>query len=104
MIAHLLKTEQHAADGTSKRNADARGRARAQNLPCLCRVASVLVEQSTDDIARAHGIVHAGPLLADTESACNGQRQPNALDEERCRAQKPLHHKPGNDTLHLADA
>ena len=48
--------------------------------------------------------MHARPLLSHAQPTRNRQRQPNTLDKQRRRAQKPLHHKPSNDALHLANA
>lgn len=104
VIAHLLETEQHASNGTAKGNTNACSRTRAQNLPRLGGIAPVLVEEAADDVARTHGIVHAGPFLANAEAARNRQRQADALDEERGGAEEALHDESGDDALHLADA
>lgn len=103
VVTHLLETEQHASNWTAKRHSNARSRTRAQNLPRLRRVATILVEEPAYDIACANGIVHTRTLLSHTETTRNGQRQPNTLDEQRRSPKKPLHHKPSNDTLHLTD-
>jgi len=47
--------------------------------------------------------MHTRPLLAHTQSTRNRKRQPNALNKQRREPQKPLHHKPRNDALHLTD-
>lgn len=104
MIAHLLQTKQYPSNRTSKRNAHARRRTRAQNLPRLGGIPPILVEKSRNNVARTHGIMHARPLLAHRQARRNRQRQPNTLDKQRRRAQKPLHHEPRNDALHLRDA
>ena len=103
MIAHLLETEQHTPDRTAERHAHARSRTGTQDLPRLRRVSSILVEEPTYHIPRTHSVVHAGPLLAHTQPTRNRQRQPNALNHQRRRAQKPLHDEPRDDALHLAN-
>ncbi|KAI6759707.1 hypothetical protein HG530_010387 [Fusarium avenaceum] len=68
LIRHLLEREEHAANRTAKSDCDTRSSRSAQKLPRLGSVALILVEESRDDISRAHGVVHTGAFFADRKA------------------------------------